>query len=652
VSDLISEKASSKGLELIFDVDPAVEMHPKGDPLRLGQILINFCNNAVKFTEKGEIMVTARVQESDDKGQLVRFAVRDTGIGLTEEQMGRLFQAFEQADASTTRQHGGTGLGLAISKRLAELMGGDVGVTSEVGKGSTFWFTAYLHKGDGIARRLARPELHGRHVLVIDDNAQAREVLSSMLESMTFDVHEAPSGQEGVELVKQAAARGESYDVVFVDWQMPGMDGIETGRRIRALKELASPPHLVMVTAYGREEVMRQAEETKFENVLIKPVTPSMLFDSVVQALSTEERVESDAQGTTSSGLNFDRIRGARILLVEDNELNREVAVGLLEDAPVTVSAAENGEAAINMLGRSTYDLVLMDMQMPVMDGLTATRELRKDPKFKDLPILAMTANAMAGDREKCLEAGMNDHIAKPIDPDKLFDALLRWIKPRVASTTTAAVPEPTKPNVSADAASLEIPGIDTQTALKRTGGNRQRYESFLQRFAVSQADTVKEVRASLATNDLEKAQRTAHSLKGAAANLGANALAASAASVEMAIKTRGSVESPLAELEKSLAATVAAIHEALPQQPSEPSVSGGNGDLTFATPALSRLKKLLEADDSEAAEFIVEARGTLSAVLNAREVESLEQMVGDFNYEGALRAVSEIAARLSLKLE
>src|SRR4029077_11389349 len=260
VSDLITEKASAKGLELIFHIDPAVDMHPKGDPLRLGQILINLCNNAVKFTERGEIVVSVRVQESDDKGQLVHFAVRDTGIGLTQEQMGGLFQAFEQEDASTTRQHGGTGLGLAISKRLARLMGGDVGVTSQVGQGSTFWFTAYLGKGEGKAQRVVTPDLRGRRVLVIDDNAQAREVLSSMLLSMTFKVDEAPSGQEGIELVRQAAERGEPYDAVFVDWQMPGRDGIEAARRILALPNLSSPPHLVMVTAYGREEVMKQAE--------------------------------------------------------------------------------------------------------------------------------------------------------------------------------------------------------------------------------------------------------------------------------------------------------------------------------------------------------------------------------------------------------
>src|SRR3954463_14321422 len=439
VSDLITEKASAKGLELIFDIDPAVDIYPRGDPLRLGQILINFCNNAVKFTERGEIVVAARVRESDDKAQLVHFAVRDTGIGLTPEQMGRLFQAFEQADASTTRQHGGTGLGLAISKRLAQLMGGDVGVTSQVGQGSTFWFTAYLGKGEGKAQRLVTPDLRGRRVLVIDDNPQAGEVLTSMLQSMPFKVDKAPSGREGIELVRQGPERGEPYDVVFVDWQMPGMDGIETGRRILALPNLSTPPRLVMVTAYGRQEVMKQAEEASFESVLIKPVTPSMLFDSVVQALSSEEHTPAGTQASTPTGFNFESIRGARVLLVEDNELNREVATGLLEDAPVTVNTADNGEVAIRMLEESNYDLVLMDMQMPVMDGLAATRAIRQKSQCNNLPIVAMTANAMAGDREKCLEAGMNDHLAKPIDPDKLFEALLRWISPRTAVPSLTA---------------------------------------------------------------------------------------------------------------------------------------------------------------------------------------------------------------------
>jgi CheY-like chemotaxis protein len=433
---------------------------------------------------------------------------------------------------------------------------------------------------------------------------------------------------------------------------MPGMDGIEAGRRILALPNLSPPPHLVMVTAYGREEVMKQAEATSFESVLIKPVTPSMLFDSVVQALSSGERTDAGTHGGTSVGLNFESIRGARVLLVEDNELNREVAIGLLEDAPVTVSAADNGEVAIRMLHESKYDMVLMDMQMPVMDGLAATYAIRQDSQFKDLPIIAMTANAMAGDREKCLKAGMNDHLAKPIDPDKLFDALLRWIPGRTAAPNVVLAPVVTEQRPPADSASLEIPGIDTQTALKRTGGNRQRYVSLLRKFADSQAGAVGEIRAALNAQDTATAQRIAHSLKGVAGNLGANALATAAGSAEVAIKTQSEVEPALVEMERTLFAAVGAIQKTLPSAEKVESTMSGNGDPSVVLQPLSRLQKLLEADDSEAAEFMLEAQGSFSAVLSRTEIETLTRMVSDFDYESALHAVSGIADRLSLKLE
>jgi signal transduction histidine kinase/DNA-binding response OmpR family regulator/HPt (histidine-containing phosphotransfer) domain-containing protein len=654
VSNLISEKAAGKGLELVFDIDPAVHPHPKGDPLRLGQILINFCNNAAKFTEHGEIVVKARMQEEDEKGQLVCFSVSDTGIGLTNEQMGRLFRAFEQADASTTRQHGGTGLGLAISKKLAQLMGGDVGVTSEVGKGSTFWFTAYLGKSDRVAARLTRPELQGRRVLIIDDNAQAREVLSSMLLNMTFDVHEAPSGEEGIELIKQALDRNEPYDMAFIDWQMPGIDGIETGKRIRALPHAEHHPHLVMVTAYGREEVLRQADQTSFENVLIKPVTPSMLFDSVVQALGTSQ-TPREPQETSTSQIDFSAIRGARVLLVEDNELNREVAIGLLEDAHLNIEQAENGAVAVQMITKQPYDLVLMDMQMPVMDGISATKAIRSDPRFAALPIIAMTANAMDRERDACLAAGMNDHLAKPIDPDKLFNALSRWIAPRAKSgvAATAAAPD-SKASFAFTTASgdLVISGIDTVAAMKRTGGNRKRYEAFLQRFAETQSHAVDDIRSALAANDSPTAQRFAHSLKGVSANLGANGLAEVAAAAEGAIESNQSIAPSLESLARSLDLTVAAIRATLSNRSTEANVPSPYPDTSTVVQPLTRLKKLLETDDGDASDFLLEARPLLAPILLPSELDSLSAHVGNFAYSDALHSLSGIAARLSLTLD
>jgi signal transduction histidine kinase/CheY-like chemotaxis protein len=656
VSNLISEKASAKGLELIFDIDPAVPTQLKGDPLRLGQILINFCNNAVKFTEQGEIVVRARIQEKDDGSQLIYFAVRDTGIGLTKEQMGRLFQAFEQADASTTRQHGGTGLGLAISKRLAQLMGGAVGVESDEGKGSTFWFTARLGNGATNRRQAVSPDLRGRRVLIIDDNPQARAVLSSMLIGMTFEADEAGSGLEGIEMVRLAAESNKPYEIVYVDWQMPGLDGFATGKRIRALPNLRIRPHLVMVTAYGREEVLKQAQENSFANILIKPVTASMLFDSAVEVLGASSSKAYEA--AAAPAVELAQIYGARVLLVEDNELNREVALGLLEDAHLAIESAENGQVAVRMVAEHEYDLVLMDMQMPVMDGLAATRAIRLKPQFRSLPIIAMTANVMESDREKCSEAGMNDHLAKPIDPQALFAALLRWIKPRADAAaksppeTASATARPRSPEEAGlgESASLQIEGVDTQTALRRTGGNPKRYEMLMRKFAESA--NVEEIRAAHAAGDTTTAARAAHSLKGAAANLGATAVANSAADVETAIKA-GLVVQPLLDvLAASVRAVVQAIRSALPHEHVTVEAGAATADPASVVAPLRKLARLLSNDDGEAADFILEAQRDFAKVLTGSEITSLRDFVGNYDFVGALKCVSEIAGRLGLQLE
>ena len=586
---------------------------------------------------------------------MVYFSVSDSGIGLTKEQMGRLFQAFEQADTSTTRQHGGTGLGLAISKRLANLMGGDVGVESEVGKGSTFWFTARLGNGAASRRYDVAPDLRGRRVLIIDDNPQARAVLSSMLISMTFEADEAPSGLEGIEMVRRAAESDKPYEIVFVDWQMPGLDGFETGKRIRALPNLAVAPQLVMVTAYGREEVLKQAEENSFANILIKPVTASMLFDSAVEALGGSNSKTYEA--ASSPTIELERIRGSRVLLVEDNELNREVALGLLEDAHLSIDIAENGRDAVEKVGEHNYDLVLMDMQMPVMDGLAATRAIRLKPQFQSLPIIAMTANVMESDREKCTEAGMNDHLAKPIDPEALFACLLRWIKPRagiaavadVGKTLTPTTIEPQSVQPS-ETAAFEIAGIDTKSALRRTGGNPKRYEMLLRKFAESAA--VEEIRDALAKGDMATAARAAHSLKGAAANLGATAVAEAAAKVEKEIQTGETTPPALDGMAASLRTTVQAIQSAFPNEPATAGLPSEPVDPSSVAAPLSHLKKLLANDDGEAADFILDAQPKLAKVLTGSEIAALNTLVSNFDFNGALKCVSEIAARLTLPLE
>jgi signal transduction histidine kinase/DNA-binding response OmpR family regulator len=652
VGTLISDKASAKGLELIFDIDPAVSTHPKGDPLRLGQILINYCNNAVKFTERGEIIIKTRVKEEDEKGQLVYFSVSDTGIGLSEEQMGRLFQAFEQADASTTRQHGGTGLGLAISKKLAQLMGGHVGVTSELGKGSTFWFTAYLVKGDANAKRLASPDLRGRRVLIIDDNAQAREIESTMLTSMRFQVHEAPSGLEGIEMVQQAADRKEPYDIVFIDWQMPGLDGIETGKRIRALPGLIVLPHLVMVTAYGREEVLKQAEDAAFDSVLIKPVTPSMLFDSAVQALSGDHEPAREVEASPT--LNLDQLRGARVLLVEDNELNQEVAMGLLEPAHMSIDLAENGEAAVRMVGEHDYDLVLMDMQMPVMDGITATKAIRSNPRFRELPIVAMTANAMDMDREVCRQAGMNDHVSKPIDPDALFTTVMKWIKPRSARPSE-------RPAQRVEAASSqnlpdlsEIDGVDIKDGLKRVGGNSRLYRDLLMKFAAKHSDAGLQISDALRIGDRNTAERIAHTVKGVAGNIGIKPVQFAAEKLEKAIREGGSaVETILHDFTSGLRTQIDAIEQALPLETLVLNVeSRQTFDPIAASHEITRLRSQLKASDGESEETFRSLQSVLAGKVEKARLDALGADISDFDFSGALLKLDEIVREDSLNWE
>lgn len=637
VANLVSEKSSAKGLELIFDIDKNVPLNLVGDPLRLGQILINYSNNAVKFTEQGEIDIIIRLKEQTDKDVLIYCAVRDTGIGLTEEQMGRLFQSFSQADASTTREFGGTGLGLVISKKLAELMGGEVGVSSELGKGSTFWFTARMNKSVGQQRKQALSgELQGKRVLVVDDNDNARQVLSDLLDSMSFKVDQVGSGKAAIGAVDSAEAQGMPYDIVFLDWQMPGMDGIETARRLRELP-LNFMPHMIMVTAYSREEIIRGAEEMGFEDVLIKPVSASVLFDGVVRILGG---VVDDARAAgdmpTDAFEQLAMIKGARILLVEDNELNQEVATELLRDAGFIVELAENGQIALDKVRAGAYDIVLMDMQMPVMDGVTATLEIRKDDRLKNLPVVAMTANAMQGDRDLCMAAGMNDHVAKPIEPEDLWLALLKWIRPQSALPAT----EPLKPQAATD---TELPsgidGLDMNNGLRRVLGKKPLYLSMLRKFVAGQKSAIAAILKALDGNDWDTAERLAHTLKGVSGNIGATLLQQLAEKLEAAIKERHpgyKVNAQIEELSKPLDKLIAQLEQKLPEEQSHVSVLIDPEQLKTVC---QRLEILLADDDAEAGDVL----GANADLLNSafpNHYRKIDDSIRSFDFEAALAAL------------
>ncbi|EME67859.1 sensor protein barA [Paramagnetospirillum caucaseum] len=528
VSNLVSEKASAKGLELLFDIGPGVPLDLTGDSLRLGQVLINYANNAVKFTETGEIVVAVRLLEDCGPDVLLRFEVRDTGIGLTGEQKARLFQSFQQADTSTTRKFGGTGLGLAISRKLAELMGGEVGVDSVPGQGSTFWFTARLGKGKPRAPLLPEAELRGRRMLVVDDNENARAVLAEMLGAMSFEVDAVDSGEAAIAAIRDAVL-DRPYEVVFLDWQMPDLDGLEVAERLHAIR-LPFPPHLIMVTAYGREEVMRGAQAADIGEVLIKPVNPAALFDSIMRVFAADDRRSEEVPEAEGPTGDLGGLLGVRVLLVEDNELNQEVAGEILRDAGLVVEIAENGRIAVDKVMAGAYDMVLMDMQMPVMDGVTATREIRR-LGFGDLPIIAMTANAMQADKEKCLEAGMNDHLAKPIDPDAMFATLLKWRRAAPVAVPMAAAPVPASapalPEIDPDIFDFERMGPIYKWDMARL---RPILAAFLD-------DAGAKVARIGAETELAALRETAHGLKGTANTAGAVRLGRLAADLENAAR-------------------------------------------------------------------------------------------------------------------
>lgn len=653
VANLISDKCTAKGLELMFDVDPDLPDDLRGDPLRLGQILVNYANNAVKFTDQGEIVVRVRQDWRDGSTLMLRFEVQDTGIGLSEEQQSRLFRSFEQADSSTTRKYGGTGLGLAISKSLAHLMGGEVGVISAPGQGSTFWFTAKLGLGEPRQRALLpSPDLRGRRALVVDDSDQARHIISVLLGRMSFVVTTARSGEEAIALARSAAAAQTPFEIAFLDWKMPGLDGFATHEQ---LAQLPSPPVPVIVTAHGREEVRPELLRNGIALMLTKPVSPSQLLDIAMQALCGVQEEVRQAPAPSGITMALHAIRGARVLLVDDNDLNQQVGADLLTEAGLVVDIADHGQMALDMLGKAAYDAVLMDMQMPVMDGLTATRLLRQNPAWAQLPVLAMTANAMSTDRDKCLQAGMNGHIAKPIDPEELFATLLRWIPPRSGPAPAGVVPnagqagttpegEPPLP-VEEDLL-LHIDGLDCAAGLRRVLNKRTAYEGLLRKFAAGQATAVAAARMHLQAEHRRDAQRAMHTLKGTAATIGAAALAEAAATAEQAL-ARGlpadAVEAMLQKVDALCQPLIASLHKALPSETGEP--QAGQDTACAALPAdaarelLERLDVLLADDDSDAVELFRESAPQLRAALGPVYAD-MERALEGYDLVGALAAL------------
>lgn len=559
VVNAVIAKAEAKGLELVIYVDQKVPSNLWGDPLRFGQILINYANNAIKFTEKGEIIIHILVVQLDNDGVTLRILVKDTGLGISQENQARLFNVFEQADASTTRRFGGTGLGLAICKQLAELMGGTVGVSSQLGLGSEFWLIVRFAPLSQTKRVvLTRGYLKDRRVLVIDDSAGSCESLCETLQLLGFRAQAVRSGSEGLDCLSQAEAQRDPFDLVLIDWKMPDLDGFETANQIEALS-LQSMPKLILMTAFDSEDVQQHDLSSAFGGLIRKPVQASSLFNQIAQVLKLQPMADQSklsANPQLALRGQLSAIRGAKILLVEDNEINQEVAHGLLTAGGLQVFVANDGQQALDMILLHQWDLVLMDMYMPVMDGIAATQAIRSLKGFESLPIIALTANARQSDLDQCLAAGMNDYVLKPIDPEALSKVLVHWIQAKTISVTPDGA-EASELKVWTGRRSLErsnsismqralpvnIQGLDVDLGLSRTLGKVPLYLSILRKFISQQSMFIKSFKQALDLGRVGEAERLVHTLQSTAGNIGAMSLAAEAGQLENRLRMGESPE-------------------------------------------------------------------------------------------------------------
>jgi len=646
VADLFNVRAEEKGIELVLDIAPDVPERVIGDSLRLGQVMNNLVGNAVKFTEQGEIVIRVQQLDQADGISTLHFAVRDTGIGMTEEQVARLFRAFTQADSSITRRFGGTGLGLTISKKLVEKMGGDIAVSSEPGKGSTFSFTISLPVSSHAHIERSPAELRGMRVLVVDDLEISRLTLRELLSSWQFQVTEAASGQEALELIAQRADNPEqAFELVLLDWKMPGMDGVEVARHIRESaqnKQIAKLPVIIMVTAHSKEILLQEAHGLDLDAVLNKPVTSSGLFDTIMDFQGGHKHRHDESSSADIVG-NASAIRGARILLAEDNETNQLVAIDILERMGLDVTVANNGREVIELLQQADFDAVLMDLQMPVMDGLEAARRIRREERWNGLPIIAMTAAVMEQDRAACSAAGMNDHVAKPIAQQELLHALLRWIKPTFNGRESGARNSlRTGKNLSVvaqhDWLSANLPGFDVPAALDHLAGNGGLLIELLKKFATEFADAQPALSKLIREGDIQTAAAFTHRLKGAAANLGAMELYRASEVLEQALKTgsgvidTGGFDSAFAQAMNG----ISRLDKPLDTMPAAPEYDCAHCNWQRAGTSVKQIRKLVENYEFVPFEMVAELKHAIKCGPLQERLKELERALDKTDYDKA----------------
>ncbi|MCC6129918.1 MAG: response regulator [Acidobacteria bacterium] len=650
LADVAGVRAAQKGLEVLFTPLPGVPRKLRGDPVRLKQVLLNLLGNATKFTDSGEIEVRIEPLETGNERVTLRFSVRDTGIGIAPENLSRLFEPFTQVDSSSTRRYGGAGLGLAICRRLVRSMGGDLIAESQAGAGSVFSFELPfgLTSGPSGPRPLAET-LRDLSVIVADDHQSTRLALSTMLETLTCRVTSAASGDEALSLAKAAAEDGHPFKLAVLDWRMPGLDGIETAARMSAID---NPPKVILVTAYDSEELAHEAEAAGIRRVLHKPVSPSTLHDAVVQAFASGPAVR--LRDGRSPIRRF--AAGQEVLLVEDHPVNRDLARELLTQAGLRVIEAQDGLEALEQLEKQRFDVVLMDIQMPRMDGLEAVRAIRARPDLVDLPVIAMTAHAMVGDREHFLASGMSDYVSKPIEEDDLFSVLARWLKAAPAGEEArpeaAAASEPQ----AESGLPLSLPGLDVTGGLRRAGGNIKLYRRLVGSLLKDLESVVSRLSGHLAARETKDARDVLHTLKGTAGTVGATAVAAEAAALESELKKAPDATLSLARLSQLTSeAARSAASIAMPEQTVSAIQAGEEKVLDKATaeralPVVSRLQEEVASNDLAAPKTLSELDAILAGNLN-RQVRLAEDHLMLLDFEAAVKEVGELAAQIQRAL-
>jgi PAS domain S-box-containing protein len=657
VISMNSNKASEKNIELINNIESDVPYCLVGDPLRVGQVLLNLVNNAVKFTNEGHVLVEVSLLEASDQSCRIKFSVSDTGIGLTGEQKDKLFSAFSQADTSVTRRFGGTGLGLSISKRLIEMMKGTISVESEFGRGSTFSFELgfQLQSEEKAKQPQYKKSLKNLKVLIVDDNEVSREILKEQIEAFGVDAVTVPSGKAAIQEVKNQSAQ-KPFDLVIMDWRMPEMDGIEAAKTILSDKTIEHMPMAIMVSAFGREEVAKKAEKIGIQNFLMKPINQSLLFDTIVNMFDMDKSGMT-IQGSVKPDEKADEIRldGTRILLVEDNVINQEVATEILGSVGAVVEIANNGKEAVDLVAAKKYDLVLMDLQMPVMGGYEATKFIRSERKNLELPIIAMTAHAMQGVDAECRAAGMNDYVSKPIDPNNLFSTIQRWVKVNRDTSVPAAEKHPAAESSNQEEQQLPdaIPGINMVEGLNRVGGNRKLYRKLLHDFADNYRSCVAEIRQGIAAGRLEEARRLSHTLKGVSGNISATDIFSVSEKIEHAL-TKNPPEdcnALLDQLETAIGALISGIDMLNKSKRIDSPAEPAPLPVSAIEPMLLEAARLIWTDDVEAEQAISNLKRAFGNRFT-HELEEIAASVDGFDFEAAKQPMRRILAEMNIRLD